>query len=265
MTDLSKFTTKDELFAFLKENKEALIAEKKFDLKRADAIHASIGVFNTGVSKAAQSADKLQVKVVINTTNLFDSHSDVHIDGLWNKTLKEQKTLYLLQEHKMAFDHIITDKVTASIVVMKWRDMGYNMDGQTEALVFDAIIDKKRNPFMFEQYKNGYVLNHSVGMRYVKLFLAIDDKRAEYAAEKEAWDKYYPVIANKDAVNEKGYFWAVTEAKLVEGSAVPMGSNFATPTLEINEPSKALNNNTDSRNSTIGNEIKEIFKQTLFN
>ena len=165
----------------------------------------------------------------------------------------------------MAFDHIITDKVTASIVVMKWRDMGYNMDGQTEALVFDAIIDKKRNPFMFEQYKNGYVLNHSVGMRYVKLFLAIDDTRPEYAAEKQTWDKYYPVVANKETVDENSYFWAVTEAKLVEGSAVPMGSNFVTPTLEITESQKALNNNTDSRNSTIGNEIKEIFKQTLFN
>lgn len=265
MTDLSKFKTKNELFAFLKENKDALIAEKKFDLKRADAIQAVMPTIHTSATKAAAVSDKLQVKVVINTTNLLDSHDDVHIDGLWNKSLKEQKLLYLLQEHKMEFDHIITDKVTASIVVMKWRDMGYNMDGQTEALVFDAIIDKKRNPFMFEQYKNGYVLNHSVGMRYVKLFLAIDDKRAEYAAEKEAWDKYYPVVANKETVDERGYFWAVTEAKLVEGSAVPMGSNFVTPTLEITESQKALDNNTDSRNSTIGNEIKEIFKQTLFN
>lgn len=265
MTDLSKFTTKDELFSFLKENKDALIAEKKFDLKRADAIQAVMPSIHTSVTKAATVSDKLQVKVVINTTNLLDSHGDVHIDGLWNKSLKEQKTLYLLQEHKMAFDHIITDKVSAYTSVFKWRDIGYDIDGTTEALVFDALIDRKRNPFMFEQYKSGYVLNHSVGMRYVKLFLAIDDTRPEYAAEKQTWDKYYPVVANKETVDENGYFWAVTEAKLVEGSAVPMGSNFVTPTLEITESQKALNDNTDSRNSTIGNEIKEIFKQTLFN
>lgn len=165
----------------------------------------------------------------------------------------------------MEFDHIITDKVSAYTSVFKWRDIGYNMDGATEALVFDALIDRKRNPFMFEQYKNGYVLNHSVGMRYVKLFLSIDDDREEYYEEKQAWNKYYPLIANKETADEKGYFWAVTEAKLVEGSAVPMGSNFVTPTLEITESQKALDNNTDSRNSTIGNEIKEIFKQTLFN
>ena len=265
MTDLSKFKTKNELFTFLKENKDALIAEKKFDLKRADAIQAVMPTIHTSATKAAAVSDKLQVKVVINTTNLLDSHGDVHIDGLWNKSLKEQKLLYLLQEHKMEFDHIITDKVSAYTSVFKWRDIGYNMDGATEALVFDALIDRKRNPFMFEQYKNGYVLNHSVGMRYVKLFLSIDDDREEYYEEKQAWNKYYPLIANKETADEKGYFWAVTEAKLVEGSAVPMGSNFVTPTLEITESQKALDNNTDSRNSTIGNEIKEIFKQTLFN
>lgn len=262
MTDLSKFTTKDELFSFLKANKDSLIAEKKFDLKRADAVNVSYGILKSIDTKAAPSGDKLTVKVIINTTNLMDSHDDVHIDGIWNKTLKEQKLIYLLQEHKMSFDHIITDKVAASAIKYAWSDLGYDLKGSTEALVFEAQIEKKRNPFMFEQYKSGYVLNHSVGMRYVKLFLAINDNRPDYAAEKEAWDKYYPMIANNNLADETGYFWAVTEAKLVEGSAVPMGSNFATPTLEVNE-SKTLNNNTDSRTSTIDSDIKEIFKQSL--
>ena len=266
MTDLSKFTTKDELFSFLKENKEALIAEKKFELKKADAFHTNAWISHKSDSqKAINATDKLGVRVVINTTNLMDSHDDVHIDGLWNKTITEKKQLYLLQEHKMSFDHIISSEINPAIMNMSWKDLGYNMEGQTQALIFDAQIEHKRNPFMFDQYKNGYVSNHSVGMRYVKLYLAINDTRSEYATEKDVWDKYYTMIANKEVADEKGYFWAVTEAKLVEGSAVPMGSNFATPTLEVNEPLKALNNDTDSRNSTISNEIKSIFKQTLFN
>ena len=83
---------------------------------------------------------------------------------------------------------------------------------------------------MFERYKNKKVKNHSVGMQYVKLMLAINSD--DYPTEKEIWDKYYPAIANKKAADDAGFFWAIKEAKALEGSAVPLGSNFATPTLE---------------------------------
>ena len=60
--------------------------------------------------------------------------------------------------------------------------------------------------------------------------------------EFEAWEKYYPMIANKELADSKGYFWAVKEAKMIEESAVPVGSNSITPTLENNmksEPEKS--------------------------
>ena len=43
----------------------------------------------TMVEKAEQlpaTAKKLKVRSVINTTKIFDSHHDVHIDQLWNKS-----------------------------------------------------------------------------------------------------------------------------------------------------------------------------------
>jgi len=86
---------------------------------------------------------------------------------------------------------------------------------------------------MFNQYKNGFVLNHSVGMRYVKLFFCYNNDAPEYSADKENWDKYYPLIMNKDDADKTSYFWAVTEAKNIEGSAVVKGSNFLTPVLSI--------------------------------
>jgi len=98
-----------------------------------------------------------------------------------------------------------------------------------EVLVYEATITKTRNPFMFEQYKNGFVLNHSVGMRYFKLYFCYNNDAPEYTAEKENFDKYKETILNKDDVGE--YFWAVTEAKNIEGSAVVKGSNFLTPVL----------------------------------
>ena len=53
------------------------------------------------------------------------------------------------------------------------------------------------------------------------------------AKEKAIWDKYINQVINRDASEEQGYFWAVTEAKVIEGSAVVMGSNYATPTISV--------------------------------
>jgi hypothetical protein len=43
----------------------------------------------------------------------MDSHKDVHLPGIWKKTLQENKDLYLLEEHKFLFQGIITDQVKA--------------------------------------------------------------------------------------------------------------------------------------------------------
>jgi hypothetical protein len=65
------------------------------------------------------------------------------------------------------------------------------------------------------------------------LYLCINSNEAEYSAEKENWNKYYPMVINKEVADEKGFFWAVTEAKVIEGSAVIKGSNEFTPVMEI--------------------------------
>lgn len=247
MTDLSKYTTKEELFNFLHSNKDMLMSEKKFDLKRSDAVNNDVLYYadnNNAYKEVSKPMDllsktTLKVQSVINTTNILDSHGDVHINGLWNKSLKEQKNLYLLREHKMSFDNIISDNVAASTKIIKWSDIGFDYKGDTEALIFISEIDRERNEFMFKQYAKGWVRNHSVGMRYVRLFLAINSEDQEYKEEKEVWDKYYHIIVNKETAMDQGYFWAVTEAKVVEGSAVPIGANQATPTQSVKfiEPS----------------------------
>jgi hypothetical protein len=264
MKSIPSFETKKELFYFLIENKSALIAEKKYGIKHADSFTYSAERFDKSDADKAISdpstytGDKLRVKSVINTTGLMDSHDDVHISGLWNKTLKENKNIYLLQEHKMSFATIISDSVKASAVDMNWSDLGYNKVGKTQALVFDSTLTKERNPFMFEQYLKGYVKNHSVGMQYVKIDMAINDK--SYPAEYSIWEKYIGEVVNQKEVAEQGYFWAVTEAKIVEGSAVVMGSNKITPTLSIEEktePSADTQKDTEPQFST-QNQIESI-------
>lgn len=252
------FHDKEEMFKFLRENKESLIAQKKMITKAADPV---VFVYSAKDDKGnalkanspiPEDVNKLRLKLVINTTNLMDSHSDVHGKGIWKKSVKENKNIHLLQEHRMKFDHIITDNVKASVPVMSWKELGQKYEGDTEALVFDVEIDK-RNEYMFNQYAKGYVKNHSVGMRYVKLELAINSESKWDVEEKEVWDKHIDEIANKELAEEKGYFWYVSEAKIIEGSAVPIGSNTVTPTLEIEskniEPSTKDTQTTEAEKS----------------
>jgi hypothetical protein len=236
------------------ENKDLIIAQKQNAIKHSDVTTGLISKGSTSKMEGMPSEDisKLNVELVINTCNIIDSHMDCHINGCFKKSTQETKLFYLLQEHEMEFKYIIADSVndnlTASLKSLKWSDLGYNYKGNTEALVFDSTISKERNEFMFNQYLKGYVLNHSVGMRYIKIFLCINSEEAVYSSEKSNWDNYYPMVVNKEVADDKGYFWAVTEAKFIEGSAVVRGSNQATPTLSVIEQ-KDIEPSTDTHES----------------
>jgi len=241
-----EFETKEELFKELKANKKQLISLKKSVTKNADAVSYGYieNISKNSVNKAIGASDlpdTLDVKVVINTTNYLDSHGDVHVNGIWNKSVSDNKTFLHLQEHERDFDKVISDSAKGYVQSMSWKQLGLPYEGKTEALIFESTIERLRNGFMLKQYANGWVKNHSVGMRYVSLELAINSE-AEYDKEyKDLWDEIYPSVANKELADERGYFWVVKEAKIVEGSAVVMGSNSATPTLETKdnvEPSK---------------------------
>lgn len=252
------FADRGEVFKALRDNKAFLINQKKSIIKNADSVLHHPMVLTEGFGKAAtvkalkeegfdpETITKMEMDLAINTTNILDSHSDVHLPGLWDKSLKETKILYLLQEHKMVFDKIITDDVKASAEMMAWKELGYDFDGQTQVLRFKANAEKERNPYMFGQYAKGFVKNHSVGMRYIKLFLAMDSEAKWDVEEKEIWDRYIDQIVNRKAAEAQGYFWAVTEAKVVEGSAVPLGSNWATPTISVSGKQGAAESTPDT-------------------
>lgn len=233
------FADKTALIDWLISNKSALIAQKKSAIKLADAISFGCAFVNDKGGSVIKSesipatATKIKVRAIINTTKLYDSHGDVHIDQLWNKSLKENSDHYLVKEHNFSFDGIISDNVKAFTKQMTWNELGFNYAGQTQALVYDSVISKEDSPDMFERYRAGKVKQHSVGMRYVKIDLAVNDDR--YEKEYAIWTKYYDLIVNKNDVDEVGYFWAVTEAKNIEGSAVVRGANFATPTHSVQE------------------------------
>jgi hypothetical protein len=251
------FANKADLFKWLGENKALLMEQKKATLKEADTIpyfaepkeaskaDATKQMLNGG--DMGDSEDEpieeplIKASLVINTTNVIDSHLDCHMKGIWKKSLSEKKNFYLLQEHDLTFKGIITDAVSAYTKNISWTKLGAPYEGNTEALMFDVQIDSERNEYMYEQYAKGFVKQHSVGMRYVKIFMCVNSSDKYWAEEKANWDKYYNDVVNKEVADEYGYFFAVTEAKIVEGSAVVLGSNPWTPTMpstskDISEP-----------------------------
>ena len=258
------FATKEEAFKELVLNKKTLIAAKKAVIKHADAISYN-GNFQekTEAIKAGNTdlrdVNTITVKAVSNAVNYFDSHGDVSMPGSWNRTAKNTKDGLHLQEHQMQFDKIISDEVKFSVEKISWRDLGFDYEGETEVLMMESKVHKEDNPYMFERYIKGKVKNHSSGLRYVNIGLAINSEEKWAREEKEIWDKYIDQIVNKEEVEEAGYFWTVFEQKIIENSAVPKGSNPATPTISVESAeSTSTTDENSEEESTSQSETKSL-------
>ena len=262
------FGTRKEAFKALIENKNEIMALKKSTIKHSDGFNFGLvkEINKEEVVKAnnpvLEDVDSLTVKVVMNTIGLYDSHGDVHIKNIWKRTLDHSNIKLHLQEHKREFDKVIANDANAYVRTLSWKTLGANYEGSTQALIFETLVKKSRNPLMFEQYKNGWVNNHSVGMGYVDFKICMNSDERWASEYKDNWEEYYPDVANKDDVDASGYFWAITEAKLIEGSAVLFGSNYITPTLENNM--KTVNTpSSDSEKSTqLLNKLNELVTQS---
>ena len=230
------------------ENKATLINQKKAAIKHADGMGLTLYSIPTAdhapTVKAAGTAKEIEQgvikrRLIINTTGILDSHGDVHVKGSWNKTVKENRNMLHVQEHQSnRFDKIISDgdDLKATVWNVSWKDLGYDFEGKTDALCFHSTIRKERNPAMFNEYAMGRVKNHSVGMRYVKMELCISEDTYKSSEENDNWNKYIDQVVNRKEADAIGYFWAVLEAKAIEGSAVPIGANTFTPTIKDIEP-----------------------------
>lgn len=264
-----EFKSKGEMLKAIIDNKAEIIRLKKTCVKETDGLTVGMvseesttgEVVKANNPVADDSISELKVKVVVNTTNLLDSHRDVHIPGIWKRTLDHNNKKLHLQEHKKDFDKVISNDAEAYTKKVTWKSLGAPFEGSTEALIFDSTVKATRNEEMFKQYKNGWVTNHSVGMAYVDIKTCINSEEKWAAEEKENWDKYYPMVANKEDADAIGYFFAVTEAKLVEGSAVLFGSNWVTPTLENNMKSEESSSfkQSDSSQKDTRTERKKAF------
>ena len=243
------FGSQKELIEALIKNKEEIIDQKK------GKIYFSQGVENKKIklkaSKALETKNEdteevLNRSIIGNTYFWMDHHDDVHLENTFGKSIKERKgKIRYYRDHENKVGSKIGRFKSIDQIKVKWRDLGIEKDGKTICLIADAEIIKAYDPSAFAQYKNNEIDQHSVGMIYVKIRLAVNNP--DYENEYKEYQKYIHKIGNREKVDEKGYFWAIYEAKLLEISAVIDGSNELTQTIDNkadeshsieNEPSK---------------------------
>lgn len=245
------FATKAELFKSLKENADRLIDFKKSVIRESDSTDV---VTATEVVAKNSFFEKDFIYPVINTTKVMDSHNDVHMDGIWDVSIKNNKgNIYYVADHKLEIGKIIAypGDVEVKVVEMDWSELGVNYKGKTEALMFKVAVDKLILKEAQDIITKRVPIQHSVRMQYVKVSLAINSTDAEFKEEKANYDKFIYSIVNQDRVEKQGYFWAVEEAKISrEGSMVIEGSNSITPMIyqKKTDPSNPGSHVTDPAN-----------------
>jgi len=227
------FTDKMDMIRFMQKNKEELFAVKKAEYKTKSEPILKGSVFVKEFQPIIEdiTGDFIQVKTIINTTNIIDSHLDLHMQKMWNKTVKDNPFSHHLKSHKADFEFVISDKAKSYNEVMNFLDLGLSVDMEMDANINEFIMERKKLPLMFDAYRNGEVKQHSIGMTYVNYDLAYFDEDSQ--KEMDFFNEMKAKAINPEVADENGYFWVVYEGKKREGSAVVFGSNSITPTLSV--------------------------------
>lgn len=228
-----KFTDKMDQSRFIKENLKELMAIKKSEYKtEADVIVKSELIVKDFAPKIDSiTSDIIEVKAIINTTNVIDSHMDLHLKGIWNKTVKDNPYSYHLKQHERTFESVISSRAKSYNEQMNFKDIGIDADMIMDANINQFLIDKNKEPLMYRKYVEGEVKQHSVGMLYVDLDVAYYDEDSK--KEMDFFNEMLELSINPEVAKEAGYVFVVREAKKREGSAVVFGSNPITPTLYV--------------------------------
>lgn len=253
-----KFGSKDELFSFLRTNKSKLIAQKKAMPTTSDNLEfgyskslPAVAFKTKHVSRKAASADgaddpeteEIAVDIIANMSGWCDSQRDVMIKDSWTKSINDvgasgQKLIYHLKNHGGTLDDIIGRDPSLYTKDLDLSMFNFTSDiKKAQALMMSSTVCEDYDCKVYNLYEDQQIKQHSIGLQYVRILLCLDSKNEEDAEEKKNWDKYYPQVINKDAVDEFGYFWAVTECKIFEVSAVLFGANILTPVYSISQPS----------------------------
>lgn len=241
------FPTQKALFDFLVGEKQTILAQKKAMIKRADACIFPVTrteqiALAEKALKVTYSNDKeaglLQRTILTNTYWWMDTLSDVHIGrteehdkAVFTESIKNRAhKVFPIDQHNWNLDGKIGRTIELYEAPVSWRALGVGKTGMTEGLFAVAEISKKKNERRYEEYLADEIDQHSVGMRYLDIELAVNDQD-NYPKEFKVFQKYIGKIGNRSLVEGQGYFFAINEAALFEYSCVIAGANELTPVM----------------------------------
>lgn len=232
-----QFATRKELIHFLLANKQFEITRRKGVVKYSDP-NTNLLEFSGKVSKAnkgvifSNDEDKgvLERSLLVNTYLWKDSHWDVHLPGTFTRSIAAKgANIYPINQHNFDLDNIIGNTLGITEEPFSWKELGIDHPGETIGVVANAEIKRDRNAARYQDYLNNAINQHSVGMIYLQVAMAVDDK--DYPLEYELYTEWIDKLGNQADVEEDGCFFAIMEAKLMEYSCVIAGSNILTPVL----------------------------------
>ena len=234
--------TKKELQALSKEDRESLIKKKTSETKYSDSLVSSTTPAKIKKLSGSKAMDEenvekngmLDVTIVCNTANFCDSHMDVLASTAYDESIKAKgNTIPHIADHKASSTSHVGDVTKVYTAELDIKALGYNKKGTTTALLMDSTVRRDYNEEVYKFYKNGKIQQHSIGLRYGKIELAMDSEREEDIEEKAVWDANYESVINKELIDKKGYFWFVSKIDIIENSCVLFGANSLTPTLQV--------------------------------
>ncbi|HVW99710.1 MAG TPA: hypothetical protein VHA52_04590 [Candidatus Babeliaceae bacterium] len=264
-----EFATKELMYAALKENAAKIISIKKAAIKDSDPV--TYFVKRTVADKATGENDAVigvgsTIYPVINTTNYLDSHGDVHGDGIWDNSIKDNKgKIFYAINHELKIGSIVAypQNVEAYVETLEWSQLGRDYIGKTQALIYKVLLTEAANKDFMGAVADKAPIQNSVRMGYISIILCIDDSSDDYKQEYANFYKYLAVIANKQDAIDAGYYWYVTEAKIIkEGSAVLFGSNDATP-IFYSDPADAGQKEEKAGPPESSQKVKSLFHNLI--
>lgn len=264
---IPEFASKSELFSYLRTNKSKLISQKKAlpttsdDLEFGYTKTTGTKAFGTKAKDNAEPVDgELPVDIVANMSGWCDSQMDVMIKDSWKKSISEvsasgQKLSYHLADHNYSMSAILGKDPEFYSKDLDLSLFNITTDiKKAQGLICSSTVMRSYDEKVFNLYSDGQVKQHSIGLQYLQIAMCMDSTEEEDKEYKKNWDKYYPQVINKEKVDNYGYFWAVTEARILEVSAVLFGANILTPVLSSGQPSKEDTGTQPSKDTVVTEE-----------
>ena len=266
--DIPQDLTGKDLFNHLVSNKKELIGFKKVGIKNGMPVG-----FESAKKAIKVTADKalkmdiqergLIVDVIANLADWMDYDNDVILRGAFNKSIADKGNNFpFLRDHEYKTTAIIAKTLEVYTRDFSLSELGINKAGTAQALMFKGLLDEEFSGDMYAKYKHGLVKQHSIGLRYMTIDLAVND--ADFKIEHDVWQKYIGQVINREKAEAEGYFWAINEIGLIENSAVVFGSNSITPTISVEEKSEAVKDTSEivieAVKDTSNKSILEFYK-----